>query len=195
MSNLHEKLRSHHHLKHAGRMQYGLYLKGIGLSLEDALEFWQGHFTKAMSGEEFLKKYAYNIRHNYGKEGKRTDYTPYSCTKIIGGSKPGTGEFHGCPFAHWDAGAVKLGLERLRLSDAQVEDVMESVTNRHYQVACRKHFEAKHPGALSDDVGNHPNAWFAASAEHYKKKEGGTTTGASGAGGGAASTFTAPKSS
>jgi len=27
-------------------MQYGLFLKGIGLSLEDALRFWQTEFTK-----------------------------------------------------------------------------------------------------------------------------------------------------
>lgn len=95
MSTLHEGLKANHHLRHAGRMQYGLFLKGIGLSLEDALIFWQREFTKSMSVEDFLKKYAYNIRHNYGKEGKRQDYTPHSCVKIILGTPPGNNEYHG----------------------------------------------------------------------------------------------------
>lgn len=56
MGQLHSKLKENHHLRHGGRMQYGLFLKGIGLSLEDALEFWQTQFTKSMSGEEFVKK-------------------------------------------------------------------------------------------------------------------------------------------
>ena len=31
MQTLHEGLRANHHLKHWGRMQYGLFLKGVGL--------------------------------------------------------------------------------------------------------------------------------------------------------------------
>lgn len=56
MANLQAKLKETHHLRHGGRMQYGLYLKGIGLNLENALQFWQGEFTKSMSAEEFVKR-------------------------------------------------------------------------------------------------------------------------------------------
>lgn len=39
MRQCHETLRSKHHLKHQGRLQYGLFLKGIGVTLEDSLRF------------------------------------------------------------------------------------------------------------------------------------------------------------
>ena len=83
MNNLYRGLTKDHHLKHGGRMQFGLFLKGIGLSLEDALVFWRSAFARRTPPDKFNKQYAYNIRHNYGKEGKRSNYTPYGCMKII----------------------------------------------------------------------------------------------------------------
>ncbi len=46
MRNLAQKLSEVHHLRHAGRIQYGLFLKGIGLGLEEALIYWAGEFSK-----------------------------------------------------------------------------------------------------------------------------------------------------
>jgi DNA primase large subunit len=49
-------------MKHMGRMQYGLFLKGIGVTLEDALEFWRSEFAQKFGNSVFEKKYAYNIK-------------------------------------------------------------------------------------------------------------------------------------
>ncbi len=71
MSHLMKMLKAEDHLKHGGRMQLGLFLKGIGLSLNDALQFWKQSFARKIPPEKFDKEYAYNIRHNYGKGQRR----------------------------------------------------------------------------------------------------------------------------
>ncbi|KAL9380599.1 hypothetical protein Peur_026256 [Populus x canadensis] len=74
-------------------------LEGVGLKLDDALAFWKAEFSQKVGAERFDKEYADSIRHNYGREGKRTDYTPYSCQEVFS-STPGVGDHHGCPYRH-----------------------------------------------------------------------------------------------
>jgi len=46
MKSLHDVVAKEHHIKHFGRLQLGLFLKGLGVPLEEATKFWRGHFTK-----------------------------------------------------------------------------------------------------------------------------------------------------
>ncbi|KAJ6846080.1 putative DNA primase large subunit isoform X1 [Iris pallida] len=161
MRHLFDKLKEDHHLKHGGRMQLAILLMGIGLKLDDALAFWKAEFSKKVGAERFDKEYAYGIRHNYGKEGKRTDYTPYSCQKIIS-STPSIGDHHGCPYRHFSEENLRAALGKMGIGGRQMEDVMDKVRHRHYQLACTLTFEAIHN--ISCDSGiNHPNQYFSES--------------------------------
>jgi DNA primase large subunit len=45
MKTLHSALKNHHHLKHYGRLQLGLFIKSLGLGLDEAIMFWKQEFT------------------------------------------------------------------------------------------------------------------------------------------------------
>lgn len=172
MRSLHKALKVNHHMKFAGRQQYGLFLKATGLQLDDAIAYWRQEFCKKMSVDDFNKKYAYNIRHNYGKEGKRKDYTPYSCMRIITGEPPKAGEYHGCPFRHLEEEHLRKALQGVPEGDKH--EILALAQAKHYQIACKKHFEATHPG--SDDVMiNHPNGYFEESRKYHAAKTKGVT--------------------
>lgn len=172
MQHSHASLRSENHLKHGARMQLGLFLKGIGLDLNDALSYWRTCMSRRTPPEKFNKEYAYNIRHNYGKEGKRTSYTPYACAKIIQ-SAPGAGDHHGCPFRHFDQSHLQAKLRERRIKASDIDDITDLVSNMHYQVACTKYFEVTHEGYKGQSIGNHPNAYFDDSVGYWNNKEGG----------------------
>lgn len=160
MLHLHNTLRSEHHLRHFGRLQYGLFLKSIGLSLEDAIAFWRAEFTRKMDPDKFDKQYAYNVRHSYGKEGKRANYTPYSCMKIIMSNPPTQGDHHGCPFRHWDKAHITTMLHSRGLSSRDCRSVMEFVEASHYQLACQKYFEVTHKLQSAPFSLEHPSQYF-----------------------------------
>lgn len=171
MRNTHTALRRDHKLKHWGRMQYGLFLKAAGLSMEDQLRFFETEFTKVMTLDQFNKEHAYNVRHRYGKEGKRVDYTAYGCYKIIMDFAPGPGDAHGCPFKHSSKEDLASLMSDLSVTDRN--DVVSLAKSHNYQLACQKHFELTHPASRAADlavagVGNHPNAYFKASRKFYQ---------------------------
>ena len=55
MSSSYQHLKREHHLKHGGRTQLGLFLKGVGLSLQDALLFWKQSFARKTPSDKFDK--------------------------------------------------------------------------------------------------------------------------------------------
>ena len=161
MQSLQHSLTTTHHLKYKSRLQYGLFLKGIGMSLEDAIKFWRGEFIKqgSVDVDKFEKEYAYGIRYNYGKEGKKKNWQPWDCMRIIM-ENVGAGENHGCPFRHHEGKILRKELETGKLKDADVDAIMRKVGEGHFQVACGMHFSALHARDLSTGIANHPNQWY-----------------------------------
>ena len=165
MKFLHMKLTDDSHLRHYGRLQYGLFVKGIGLTLEDSLKFWKKKFGPKVDGDKFDKQYSYNIRHSYGKEGKRADYSAWACGKIIS-QTPASGEYHGCPFKYFTDDTMRDFLvNRYSLTADKLIPIMEKKREGNAQIACVKLWDATHDIDTKDNVGNHPNAYFSSSLE------------------------------
>lgn len=154
----HEHLRTTHHHKYQGRLQYNLFLKGIGVTMEDALRFWQHEFTKTMDTDTFQKKYAYTFRHSYGREGSHINYTPYSCETIIN-ERIGPLDTHGCPYMTWDSVALRTRLTDYGLSAVHVDEVVRLADKDHPQLACGRYFEVTMDQRLAEDV-THPNVYY-----------------------------------
>ena len=177
MKHLHNTLRKNSHLKHFGRLQYTLFLKGIGLSLEDCLIFWRQSF-KLITDDTFNKEYRYNVRHAYGDVGgdgnrRGRGYSPYSCQKILLEHAPSTGEAHGCPYRHFSVENLTGMLQATGVHDREIlRGVKEDVEKKRYHIACNRVFEWAHKNELKKVKENgtwgpaeldtivHPNTYF-----------------------------------
>ncbi|GLD93957.1 hypothetical protein PINS_up002562 [Pythium insidiosum] len=170
MRHLHRKLRENHHLKFDGRVQYRLFLKGLGFTVQDSLLFFRDEFTRIIPTAKFDREYAYHIRHSYGLEGSRKDYAPMDCEKIIHGAAPRHGQYHGCPFKHWDTAALNAELRRAGVSAPDdATRITRLAASGHPQAACTALFTALHGQrhAADGDGGGgrggggamHPNEW------------------------------------
>ncbi|CAK9439913.1 uncharacterized protein LODBEIA_P40130 [Lodderomyces beijingensis] len=161
------------HLKYTGRQQLGIFLKGIGLDVDEALKFWSTQFTKnsKLTIDTFNKEYKYNIRHQYGLEGARINYRPWDCATILNKPKPSSSEFHGCPYRDFTQAQLQQALgERGINSQQDLNAIMDNVKNHEFTTACTRVFELTHQKELlaSSKTGqaaqqehiNHPNLYF-----------------------------------
>ena len=139
--------------------------------MDEAYTFWKQEFCKKMDSDKFEKGYGYNIRHMFGKEGKKQDYKPWTCNKVINQITPGPEEFHGCPFKTFSEDNLKQLLSSYGLKNEEMKTIVDKRRENLHQVACLRLFEAVHPNGVTDNVGNHPNGFFNSSVDYIKSVE------------------------
>eukprot|EP00178_Gracilaria_changii_P000537 TRINITY_DN1065_c0_g1_i2.p1 TRINITY_DN1065_c0_g1~~TRINITY_DN1065_c0_g1_i2.p1 ORF type:complete len:638 (+),score=102.40 TRINITY_DN1065_c0_g1_i2:90-1916(+) len=167
MHNMMTQLRQNHHLRHSARIQLGVFLKGCGFTMEESLKFWKTEFGKgSITTEKFEKQYAYNIRHQYGKEGKRRNLPPYNCMKVIN-ERPGPGEHNGCPYREFEESRLRMSLRALGTAPDAIPVIVARAKEGNYQAACGMCFAASQPGhhpiseyGLPEFIPDHPNSYF-----------------------------------
>ncbi|CEF65434.1 DNA primase large subunit [Strongyloides ratti] len=162
MRNIHNTLKINNHLRYGARNQYTAFLRGIGMSLENALNFFRNAFIKKIDFDRFKKDYAYSIRHIYGQEGHRRGLNAFSCPKIILSNPPGPNDCHGCPFKHSDKRNLIHLLRNMGLTTEQVDVVLEQIKTNRFDYACTKTFEFSHK-LEENSLGEliiHPNRYY-----------------------------------
>ncbi|XP_063693915.1 DNA primase large subunit-like isoform X2 [Bolinopsis microptera] len=171
MRNIYEVFTEQHHIKHGARLQFCLFLKGLGLSIEDVRTYFRQEFCRKMDSETYGKSgHDYMVRHLFGKEGKRSDKTPYGCMKIITGSGPSSGDCHGCPFKHMDAENLERKLSSWKIPKIHIREILGLVAGQHYQIACSKYYEVTHNKGDAAFGLNHPNQYFLESQQALGNK-------------------------
>lgn len=151
MLNLHQNLRKRHRLSHSQRFYYSLFLKDIGMPVEEAIDFWRAEYRQNPSGsnncchhwEKDEKKYLYGIRHMYGLEGRRKSYTSVSCQRIQG-SDTSCSE-GGCPFKSFDNLQMLLLENNPSCTDTLLSKINELKRNRQYTTACILYLKSFEP--------------------------------------------------
>lgn len=130
-----------------------------------------------MPRKQFDNAYLYNIRHNYGQEGKGTSYTAYACDKIIA-QKPGPDEEHGCPFKAWDEERLLSEVIKVVGKPAESQEIVADAKKKGPLPACIRFYLATRrdaPAVLGfgePDISiRHPNNYFKLSAAYWQAKE------------------------
>lgn len=162
MKTMHRALKAKGHAKHNTRWQYGLFLKGIGLTVEESLKFWKKAFNK-MTAESFDKEHRYNIRHHYGLVGGRRNYKPNGCADLQKSDHKGPDETHGCPFKYLPPDRLAQSLkDNMNLADDSINEVLQYTASRNWCLACTAVYKHTHPTDKEDypDGIRHPNLYF-----------------------------------
>ncbi|XP_037287586.2 uncharacterized protein LOC119180581 isoform X1 [Rhipicephalus microplus] len=134
MSALYATLKRDRRLAHEHRFVFSLFLKEIGLDLKEAIEFWSRHYveppgkqaTCSHTWQANTSRLTYSVRHMYGQEGRRVDYTAHGCAQVQDNGL--------CPFTTDKFQAI-YGKEQVE----DMEDIAQLCENKQYVAACKLH--------------------------------------------------------
>jgi DNA primase large subunit len=92
--------------------------------------------------------------------------------KIITSNPPSSNDNHGCPFRHFSSTNLETRLLRDNVKRSDVDQILALAKNKHYQLACTKHFEVTHPQTKGKiDAIEHPNQYYEASKKLDEEDE------------------------
>ncbi|KAH0541203.1 DNA primase large subunit-like isoform X2 [Cotesia glomerata] len=170
MRHIHQTLRKNHHLKHESRLQYTLFLKGIGLNVKETIKLFKGEFTQRMDIGLFEREYKYYIEHAYGLRGRRKDYPPQECHQIQSKRTP-RGDCNGCPLQihnHIDIEDLDQTLIQWQIPKSDRQGIIEESKNKNPGTACALYFEAINDCKMKKEI-DHPNDYYHRSryAQHH----------------------------
>ncbi|CAH0399042.1 unnamed protein product [Chilo suppressalis] len=149
MLNLHQQLRKRHRLPHTQRFYYSLFLKDIGMPVDEAVNFWRTEYQQMPNGthscchnwEKDEKKFVYGIRHMYGLEGCRKSYSSVNCHRIQ--SEDNSCNAVGCPFKIFEHERM-LHILNMDSTEPILSQIYELKSRYNYTAACMKYMQSKH---------------------------------------------------
>ena len=138
MKETHRVLQHRHRLPHSSRVGFTLFLKDIGMTSNEAIALWRKQYSlpeaKGSScGHDWVthwRKYEYSVRHLYGEEGARKNYSSHSCRSVMG-RRSSPSEVLTCPF-----------LEKM-INQAVIEEIDHTELACEALSRCKDYFREK----------------------------------------------------
>ncbi|XP_003373431.1 eukaryotic-type DNA primase, large subunit superfamily [Trichinella spiralis] len=169
MRRMYECLVHKRHLSNNGRMQIMLFLKHIGMSVENALKFWL-QFTSSKN-EMYREEVNYTLLRLYGKAGSSTNYCAYYCKTLINKQYRHSVLDCGCPFSACNFSSLQTMLNQWNVSASSQEKILKCFSEKKPNEACRLFFAHSHGHDLENlsvPVILHPNQYFFESQNYHK---------------------------
>jgi len=165
------RLRATGYLQHGERLQLGLFLKKLGMPVDEQMKFWYKFAVDnvGMSWEEFERKGGYYIKHIYGLVGSKKDYNAPKCDTIIAK--------YFCAFRHLTAEELKEYLKSIyNVPKKLLGELLKLARDKSPKKACTMLLSFLSGKKIEKDI-QHPLQFVR--IMYYSTKKGGKNKGAS----------------
>ena len=127
------KMEKERYLGDADRLQLGLFLKNIGMSLDEQLEYWWSFSVDnvGMDRSTWDRMVKPRIKHMYGEIGSRTDYKAVKCENSS----------YFCPFMKLKQSDLTAFLAVFYMDIKDIEPIVKEANFRNNRRACKILFD------------------------------------------------------